>query len=106
MELDRPFLVRMHNDFMGEVDVADLRRLFCESRIPRLRRWWIRVFLHLINVATGNALIVHNAAKQEPKKNCINKNMFEFKRALVHSFAFNRMETVEKSMGKKLHNIS
>ena len=37
--IDRPISVSEYNTFMGGVDVSDMKRLFCKSRVHGISRW-------------------------------------------------------------------
>ena len=41
LDIKRPVCIAQYNKYMGGVDLADQRRLFCESRVHGLQRWWI-----------------------------------------------------------------
>ena len=58
MYIDRLISVEEYNIFMGGVDVADMKRLFCESRVHGFSRWSIRVFFYHVDVGTVNAMVL------------------------------------------------
>jgi hypothetical protein len=62
---------------MGGVDLADQRRLHCNSTIKGLHRWWLKLFFYLLDVGTSNALVLYNEATGK------SLNVAEFKRELV-----------------------
>ena len=50
---------------MGGVDLADMRRLNCNSTIMGLHRWWLKLFFYLLDVGTSNALVLYRAATND-----------------------------------------
>ena len=53
-EIDCPQLVLCYNKGMGGVDLADM--LIALYRIPsKTRRWYIKIFWHLVDIAKVNA---------------------------------------------------
>lgn len=55
----RPNAVAMYNKYMGGVDICDQKRLFCESRVHGLKRWWVRVFFYYMDVGTLNSMVLY-----------------------------------------------
>jgi Transposase IS4 len=67
--LKRPEVISKYNQYMGGVDVADMRRLHCNSTIMGQNRWWLKLFFYLLDAGTSNALVIYNESmkgKQEP----------------------------------------
>ena len=67
--LKRPEVISKYNQYMGGVDVADMRRLHCNSTIMGQNRWWLKLFFYLLDAGTSNALVIYNEAmkaKQGP----------------------------------------
>ena len=67
---------------MGGVDVADMRRLHCNSTIMGQNRWWLKLFFYLLDVGTSNALVLYNEAVSESQR----MNIVEFKAKLIETF--------------------
>lgn len=57
--LPRPISIGHYNQYMGGVDLADMRRLHCNSTIMGQNRWWLKLFFYLLDVGTSNALVLH-----------------------------------------------
>jgi hypothetical protein len=53
---------------MGGVDLADARRLHCNSTIMGQNRWWLKLFFYLLDTGTLNALVVYNEAMKGQQK--------------------------------------
>lgn len=72
-KVDCPFLVRMYQLFMRGVDVFDqLRENCCIGRVFKTRRFWLAVFIHLLDTALNNLHILwrmkfgkHNMTKAQ-----------------------------------------
>ena len=61
-----PRLVKLYNQFMGGVDMADARRKnYTCSR--RSRRWWLRLFYFLVDVSVVNSYILAQESPLFPK---------------------------------------
>ena len=53
-------MIAMHQKQMGGVDLSDQLRLKCGvERGPRTRRYWIKVYYALLDMAMTNAYLVH-----------------------------------------------
>lgn len=59
MTIPRPISIAHYNQYMGGVDLADMRRLHCNSTIMGQNRWWLKLFFYLLDVGTSNALVLH-----------------------------------------------
>jgi hypothetical protein len=81
--IERPKVVEKYNEFMGGVDLADMRRLHCNSTIMGQNRWWLKLFFYLLDVGTSNALVLYKEATK-PKNDKM--TIVEFKTKLVESF--------------------
>jgi hypothetical protein len=77
--ISRPLAIQEYNNNMGGVDLADQRRMHCNSTIKGLHRWWLKVFFYLLDVGTSNALVLYNEATGK------SLNIATFKRELVHA---------------------
>jgi len=76
--ITRPKAIGEYNTNMGGVDLADFRRLMCNSTIMGLHRWWLKLFFYNLDVGTANALVLYKEAV-----NNLHMNIFQFKRAIV-----------------------
>ena len=81
--MERPVAIECYNRYMGGVDLADMRRLHCNSTIMNQNRWWLKLFFYLLDVATSNALVLYKESTDEKNKDM---NIVEFKKKLVYSF--------------------
>jgi hypothetical protein len=75
-----------YNKYMGGVDLADMRRLHCNSTIMCQNRWWLKLFFYLLDVGTSNALILyHELAKmlRRTDETYTPINIVDFKMQLV-----------------------
>jgi hypothetical protein len=77
--ISRPLAIQEYNNKMGGVDLADQRRMHCNSTIKGLHRWCLNVFFYLLDVGTSNALVLYNEATGK------SLNITTFKRELVHA---------------------
>lgn len=60
IRIPRPLSIANYNKYMGGVDLADMRRLHCNSTIMCQNRWWLKLFFYLLDVGTSNALVLYN----------------------------------------------
>jgi DNA polymerase III epsilon subunit-like protein len=90
IRIKRPEAISKYNRYMGGVDVADMRRLHCNSTIMGLNRWWLKLFFYLLDAGTSNALVVYNEAMGGKQPSC---NIADFK-----------AKVVEALVGAKLHD--
>jgi DNA polymerase III epsilon subunit-like protein len=85
--IPRPLSIANYNKYMGGVDLADMRRLHCNSTIMGQKRWWLKLFFYLLDVGTSNALVLHNEylrIKAEETNNTYTPmNIVTFKMKLV-----------------------
>ena len=85
--IPRPTVVGNYNANMGGVDLADMRRLQCNSTIMGQKRWWLKLFFYLLDVGTSNALVLYNEArKPQPPM-----NIADFKQLIVEHFVGERI---------------
>ena len=82
LDLQRPKLIADYNRYMGGVDLADMRRLHCNSTIMGQHRWWLKLFFYLLDVGTANALVLYREAMHNNKTNKI--SIVEYKSNLVN----------------------
>jgi DNA polymerase III epsilon subunit-like protein len=87
IDIPRPTVIGDYNVNMGGVDLADFRRLQCNSTIMGQKRWWLKLFFYLLDVGTSNALVLYNQAR--PTHPPI--NIAEFKKLIVEHFVGNRI---------------
>ena len=100
IQLTRPKVISKYNRYMGGVDVADMRRLHCNSTIMGQNRWWLKLFFYLLDVGTSNALVLYNEAVDLSGWSKDNKmNIVEFKMNLIESFCGSKLDggRVERS---------
>ena len=74
---------------MGGVDLADMRRLHCNSTVMGLNRWWMKIFFYLLDVGTSNALVLFRESQKS------NINVVEYKKQLVNLLIGSRLSTIE-----------
>ena len=93
--LTRPAVIGDYNKFMGGVDLADMRRLHCNSTIMGQHRWWLKLFFYLLDVGTANSLVLY----REAMNNNVTKklSLVDFKRMFVHYVIG---ETPQKSLSE------
>lgn len=85
IRIPRPISIAQYNKFMGGVDLADMKRLHCNSTIMGQNRWWLKLFFYLLDVGTSNALVLYNEqlrirAREAPAPKM---NIVQFKMQLV-----------------------
>ena len=96
IRIPRPISIGEYNKFMGGVDLADMRRLQCNSTIMCQNRWWLKLFFYLLDVGTSNALVLCNESRKlrmEPNT-FTPMNIVQFK-----------MELIEGLVGQKLDDL-
>jgi DNA polymerase III epsilon subunit-like protein len=87
--IQRPMVIEHYNKYMGGVDLADQRRLHCNSTIMGGHRWWLKLFFYLLDVGTSNALILYNHAMGGKVINLV-----EFKHKLIMSLVGDKLAMV------------
>jgi hypothetical protein len=101
ISIPRPVSIANYNRYMGGVDLADMRRLQCNSTIMGQNRWWLKLFFYLLDVGTSNALVLHNEYRrmnQKGDEGSSQMNIVEFKKQLVADFL--GREAMEELKGK------
>jgi Transposase IS4 len=85
MRIARPIAISNYNKYMGGVDLADMRRLHCNSTIMGQNRWWLKLFFYLLDVGTSNALVLYNEAMKIRSEGAAytKMNIVEYKSRLV-----------------------
>ena len=89
-----PRLIAEYNKYMGGVDLADMRRLHCNSTIMGQNRWWLKLFFYLLDVGTSNALVLYKSASARTDVFTI----VNFKGYLVQAFLGNRLQSVPEAV--------
>jgi len=89
VEIPIPPAIKMYNQAKSGVDVADQRRSYCQIRYKQLRRWWISIFLFLLDTMIENARFLFNFGK--PKKETSSSK--DFRLALVDYLAPSKGES-------------
>jgi Transposase IS4 len=77
-------------EYTGGVDLADQRRLHCNSTIMGGHCWWLK-FFYLLDVGTANALILYNYAVEGND----DINLVEFKHKLIMGLVGTKLTTVQ-----------
>lgn len=96
LKLPRPISIANYNKYMGGVDLADMRRLHCNSTLMGQNRWWLKLFFYLLDVGTSNSLIIHNEARK------LYAETQEYKPMNIVTF---KMKVVESLLGKKTEDL-
>ena len=94
-----PQIVNVYNNQMGGVDRSDQMLRSYEVERKRVKKWYKKQIMHLINVATFNSHILH-------KKKGGKLNPLEFRKRLVISLFekySNRSTTAAARRGQKSH---
>ena len=94
-----PKIVDVYNNQMGVVDRSDQMLMSYEVEQNHIKKWYIKQFMHLINVATSYSHILH-------KKKGGKLNPLEFRKRLVISLFekySNRSTTAAARRGQKSH---
>jgi hypothetical protein len=86
--ISRPTAIELYNSSMGGVDVADQRRLHCNSSVKGLHRWWLKLFFYLLDVGTSNALVLFNESTDS------SYNIVRFKKELVYAFVGHKISAI------------
>jgi hypothetical protein len=97
IRIPRPISIANYNKYMGGVDLADMRRLHCNSTIMGQNRWWLKLFFYLLDVGTSNALVLYNESLRMHLPQTTTHtpmNIVEFK-----------MKLVEDLVGRNIDNL-
>jgi hypothetical protein len=95
IRIPRPLSIANYNKYMGGVDLADMRRLHCNSTIMCQKRWWLKLFFYLLDVGTSNALVLHNESAKMRATDAATyspMNIVDFKMHLVESLVARWMD--------------
>ena len=89
-----PISIADYNQYMGGVDLADMRRLHCNSTIMCQNRWWLKLFFYLLDVGTSNALVLYNeSCKIWQQQNTYSPmNIVQFKMELIEGLVGKTMD--------------
>jgi Transposase IS4 len=87
--IERPKVIGMYNTYMGGVDVADMRRMHCNSMLMGQNQWWLKLFFYLLDVSVENAYVLYNIAMDKKEINLV-----EFKEQLVMSMVGHKIQDV------------
>lgn len=101
--IKRPEVITLYNKYMGGVDVADMRRLHCNSTIMGQNRWWLKLFFYLLDAGTSNALVVYNEAMSDKQKAY---NIMDFKAKLVETLVGAKLKDVVDNNGIAEHAMT
>lgn len=64
IEIPRPFAIKEYNRYMGGVDMAD-RMIAHYPHGLKSKRWYLRIFFHLINICIVNAWLCYKRSVNE-----------------------------------------
>lgn len=79
VEIPRPYAIREYNRYMGGVDMAD-RMIAHYPHGLKSKRWYLRIFFHLINVCVINAWLCYKRSLNE------RIDLLTFKSSVANSF--------------------
>ena len=95
LTIERPKMITEYNRYMGGVDLADMRRLHCNSTIMGQNRWWLKLFFYLLDVGTSNALILYNLTLWEGQQSF---TIVNFKTELIRAFVGTRLQGIPETV--------
>ena len=93
--MNRLKMIEEYNTYMGGVDLADMRRLHCNSTIMGQNCWCLKLFFYLLDVGTSNSLVLFKLAKERQADKML---IVEFKAELVKSFVGQRLFRIPESL--------
>jgi DNA polymerase III epsilon subunit-like protein len=102
ISIPRPQVISKYNEFMGGVDLADARRLHCNSTVMGQNRWWLKLFFYLLDAGTSNALVIYNEAMKGKQKPF---NIADFKAKLVEGLVGAKLKDSLDSTPNKEHTM-
>ena len=103
LTLTRPSVIGNYNKYMGGVDLADMRRLHCNSTIMGQHRWWLKLFFYLLDVGTGNGLVLYREAMNNDATRQL--SLVEFKKQIVHNIIGDTIQKTIKSKEENIHKL-
>ena len=65
------YLITEYNKYTGGVDLANTKRLECNSAIMCQNKWWLKLLFYVIDVVTSNALVLHKLAINDKSMNIV-----------------------------------
>jgi hypothetical protein len=98
ISINWPNVISEYNKYMGGVDLADKRRLHCNSTIMGQNRWWLKLFFYNLDVATANALVLYRLATGNK-----NMNIVQFKLQLLMGWQGTKLQPVLPSITQVEH---
>lgn len=105
LTLNRPSVIGNYNKFMGGVDLADMRRLHCNSTIMGQHRWWLKLFFYLLDVGTANSLVLYREAMDNDATR--NLSIVDFKKQIVHTIIGERVQkTIKLTDDENIHKLT
>jgi hypothetical protein len=99
IRIPRPLSIAKYNKYMGGVDLADMRRLHCNSTIMGQNRWWLKLFFYLLDVGTSNALVLYNESQKIRLESHTPMNIVQFKMQLVEDLVGRSMDDLFETGG-------
>jgi hypothetical protein len=96
IRIPRPLSIANYNKFMGGANLANMRRLHCNSTIMCLNQWWLKLIFYLLDVGTSNALVLYNKSKKmrtQSNVTFIPMNTATFKMELVEALVGRWMDS-------------
>ena len=95
LTIERPKMITEYNRYMGGVDLADMRRLHCNSTIMGQNRWWLKLFFYLLDVGTSNALVLYNLTRKEGQQPL---TIVNYKTELIRAFVGTRLQGIPETV--------
>jgi hypothetical protein len=92
IQIERPKVIGEYNKYMGGVDLADMRRLHCNSTINGQKRWWLKLFFYLLDVETSNSHILYRLAMSNTDKS--STTLVEFKIMVINVLVGSRITEI------------
>ena len=89
--IPRPSCISKYNENMGGVDLADQRRIHCNSTIMGQKRWWLKLFFYMLDVGTSNSLVLYNETRNNHQERM---NIASFKKAIIDQLVGERIRSV------------
>ena len=98
--IPRPICIAKYNQYMGGVDLADMRRLHCNSTVMGQNRWWLKLFFYILDVGTSNALVLYNLGRSKAGSTKAPMNIFQFKMKVIEAMVGDKIESLEGNGGE------
>ncbi|XP_047141066.2 piggyBac transposable element-derived protein 4-like [Hydra vulgaris] len=92
-EKNIPLVIHEYNKNMGGVDRSDQMLTTYESERKRVKKWYKKIFMHLISVSAFNANIINN--KISP-----NMTSLQFRKSIIKESIVKYHESVEKKRSR------